>query len=88
MLDDFITSRVLLGAIESITIDTNVPWAPHFGILLRIKSALQRLRHVVLVRLDMPKDIRRLDEGKFKNDEFQKTPKSGNKMEQQKLAAA
>ena len=42
-IDYFIISRALLAAVRSILVDTNVPWAPHYGIALRLAWQLRKI---------------------------------------------
>ena len=37
--DYFTISRALLAAVRSILVDTNIPWAPHYGIALWLASS-------------------------------------------------
>ena len=87
-IDYFIISRALLAAVRSILVDTNVPWAPQYGIALKFAWQLRKIQIMTLTPPDLPKNIKQLGEQRFENNELQQAKKPTNKIAQKQLQAA
>ena len=58
----------MLAAIKHIKVDTDVPWASHFGLVSTLWKQMHRFKTVELVRPDLPKLIKEYGEGKLEEN--------------------
>ena len=54
MIDDFIMSKVLIGLIHSILVDSSTEWSPHYGIELKLYADVLAVTNLVLMQPSLP----------------------------------
>ena len=84
-IDYVIMSEVLLGFEHGCKADFAKPWSPHFGIMLTLKIDPDKVKHLVLVRPDLPNKLKLLDANLLEQNKFQEAAKPTHKIEHHKL---
>jgi len=87
-IDYFIVSYVLLGMLMDCWADFQVPFSPHFGLVLKLRADPTQIFTRALVQPEMPKAIAKYDSNMLEENSFQKTAKPANKVQHQKLQTA
>ena len=71
MIDFFLISKSLIGLVESVLVDFNSHWGPHYGIELILKTDVQLTENYVIRRAVMPKAIATFFSGDLEENSLQ-----------------
>ena len=79
-IDYYIMPSCFLGGIKVAEADFQVPFAPHYGFVLKIAADPSAVLIKTLVQPDLPKKICEYDRKQLEENSFQKTGKPENKI--------
>ena len=74
-IDYFVMSKCLMGGIEECEADFEVSFAPHYGLVLKIGLDPTTVLTRTLLKPDMPKRLKLLDNKQIEENSFQKKQK-------------
>ena len=81
-------SKCFLGGIQHAEADFQVPFAPHFGFILRMAADPSAVLTKTLVQPDLPKTIGNYDRKQTEENSFRKVETPENNIQHQKLQIA
>ena len=88
MIYFFIISKILIGLIESVLVDFDSAWGPHYGIELILKSDVQLIENHVIMKADLPKAIATMFTGELEENSLQHLKQPSCKLKQHELRKA